>query len=90
MATGKFKFRFTITKCVECPYKSDDGCYPGAVMCCLHPRANELNGDGPDGKGPSVGLGRGIIQHPECDIGFPPKCPLCLLPDDKVEKVDIA
>ena len=57
-----------VAKCRDdCPYSSDDGGYPGPVMVCDHPRANETGGDH---------LGRGVICHPECDTGFPNKCPL--------------
>ena len=81
MATGKIKFIFSITKCAECPYKSDDGCYPGPAMVCMHPQVEKTCGDR---------LGRGVVYRPDCDIGFPPKCPLRLLPNANVEKVDIA
>jgi len=33
---------------------------PGPVMCCDHPKAEHW----------------GIISHPDCDNGFPKKCPL--------------
>lgn len=44
----------------ECPYFDLDG-GPGPVMYCRHPEA------------PDSGY---IIHHPECDEGFPSKCPL--------------
>ena len=54
----------TLTKKIErcyhdCPHFGIDG-GPGPVMVCDHPDAPE----------------RGyIISHPECEQGFPPKCP---------------
>lgn len=44
----------------QCPYFQTEG-GPGPVMCCGHPDA------------PDDGL---IISHPQCDNGFPDKCPL--------------
>ena len=44
----------------ECPYFGIDG-GPGPVMVCNHPNAEDN------------GL---IISHPECDNGFPLRCPL--------------
>jgi len=59
-------FTKKIKRCYhECPYFDTDG-GPGSVMVCTHPDAGKL-GDG---------LGYGIIHHPECDNGFPSKCPL--------------
>lgn len=56
----------TVTKEVnrcfhECPYFSLEG----HEMVCDHPDA--------PGEPPYKGL---IIQHPQCDEGFPPECPL--------------
>lgn len=45
--------------CSGCPCHDIDG-GPGPVMVCNHPRA------------PDHGY---IISHPECDTGFPQKCP---------------
>lgn len=52
-----------ISKCYhECPYFELEG-GPSSVMVCSHPEAQEFDGNG-------------IISHPECDIGFPKRCPL--------------
>jgi hypothetical protein len=53
-----------ISRCYhECPYFSLDG-GPGPVMYCGHPFF--------EGKGYDAF----IISHPDCDTGFPKKCPL--------------
>jgi len=49
-----------ITRCCDCLYFGIDG-GPSSTMVCNHPSAPE---------------GGYIISHPECDNGFPPKCPL--------------
>lgn len=50
-----------ISRCYHtCPYFDLEG-GPGPIMVCNHPDLSD---------------GRGIITHPECDDGFPPKCPL--------------
>ena len=52
-----------ITRCYhQCPYFELDG-GPGAAMYCGHPSIGEW----PAGY---------IINHPECDEGFPSACPL--------------
>jgi len=54
-----------ITRCYhECPFFGLEG-GPGPMMCCQHPYF--------DDKDPYAGC---IISHPECDEGFPKKCPL--------------
>ena len=53
-----------ITRCYhECPYFGLDG-GPGPAMVCNHPSFNDE---------PYAGC---IISHPDCDDGFPDKCPL--------------
>lgn len=50
-----------ISRCYhECPYFIIDG-GPGPVMICSHPAAENYGY---------------IISHPECDNGFPSRCPL--------------
>ena len=50
-----------ISKCYqECPYFGLEG-GPGPVMVCKHPKAED---------------GGYIISHPQCDTGFPKKCPI--------------
>jgi hypothetical protein len=50
-----------ISRCYhECPYFINDG-GPGPVMVCNHPKAEDSGY---------------IIDHPDCDNGFPKKCPL--------------
>lgn len=44
----------------SCPFFDTWG-GPGPIMVCNHPGVED---------------GRGIISHPECEGGFPPKCPL--------------
>lgn len=57
--------KVTISKCYhECPYFSLDG-GPSPVMYCGHPSLS--------GKGQEAAF---IISHPDCDTGFPKKCPL--------------
>lgn len=54
----------TIDHCAnECPYFKLDG-GPGPIMYCSHPSFDSSSYDGY------------IISHPECDTGFPKKCPL--------------
>ena len=54
-----------ITRCYHtCPYFGLDG-GPSPTMICNHPYWND--------KGSYAGA---IISHPECDDGFPDKCPL--------------
>lgn len=53
-----------IERCVECPYFGTDDSGPGPVMICEHPSFKKGTYDG------------AIISHPECDTGFPKKCPL--------------
>ena len=60
------KIQVTITKEIsrcyhECPYFQLDG-GPGPVMYCAHPTFKGYEGF--------------IISHPDCDDGFPEKCPL--------------
>lgn len=56
--------RVTITRCYhECPYFGLEG-GPGPVMMCNHPCWAD--------KGTYAGA---IISHPECDEGFPDRCP---------------
>lgn len=55
----------TLTKVIEhcyheCPHFGLEG-GPGPIMVCKHPEAEDN------------GL---IISHPDCDIGYPEKCPL--------------
>ena len=55
--------------CHQCPYFGvDDG--PGGAMVCEHPDINKKYKETGD---MSVLY---IISHPECDNGFPKKCPL--------------
>lgn len=57
----------TISKCYhECPFFRLDG-GPSPVMYCGHPSLV--------GKGQEAAF---IISHPDCDTGFPKKCPLVL------------
>jgi hypothetical protein len=63
--SGKINMLVTKTKNInscyhECPYFELDG-GPGPVMICGHPKA------------PDQGH---IISHPECDDGFPSRCPI--------------
>ena len=59
-----------ISRCyMDCPYFYLDG-GPGPVMFCSRPEINKLCEDTND---PYAGL---IISHPDCDNGFPEKCPL--------------
>ena len=54
-----------ISRCYhECPYFRLDG-GPGPVMYCGHP----VFDGAPYGEAM-------IINHPDCDTGFPKKCPL--------------
>ena len=66
----KVTFTKEINRCYhECPYFELEG-GPGPVMICGHPDAPEV---------PSGGWkGWGVISHPDCDNGFPQKCPLLL------------
>ena len=60
-----------ITRCYhECPYFMLDG-GPGPVMMCTHPDI-----------GPSM-EDCYIISHPQCDNGFPDKCPLLRRQNDR-------
>lgn len=60
-----------ISKCYqECPHFELDG-GPGPVMYCGHPDA------------PDSGY---IISHPECDTGFPKKCPLIHVAAEDLEE----
>ena len=53
-----------ISRCYrECPYFDLEG-GPGPIMICLHPT---LKGRGIEEAA--------IIEHPDCDTGFPVKCP---------------
>lgn len=45
---------------------------PGSAMICLHPQA------------PDDGY---IISHPECDTGFPEKCPLIKIEESKKNEI---
>ena len=55
----------TISRCFhECPFFRLDG-GPGPMMYCGHP---SLSGKGQEAQC--------IISHPDCDTGFPKKCPL--------------
>jgi hypothetical protein len=57
--------KVTISRCYhQCPYFSLDG-GPGPVMYCGHPALDAKNV-----------YDRMIISHPDCDNGFPAKCPL--------------
>lgn len=57
---------YSISKCFhECPYFELEG-GPSPMMVCGHPTFKS----NPD---PYAGC---IISHPECDKGFPAKCPL--------------
>jgi len=58
-----------ISKCYQdCPYFDIDG-GPGPVMTCNHPKTIALS----DKIGTEAFY---IISHPDCDTGFPKKCPL--------------
>ncbi len=48
----------------ECPYFKLEG-GPSPVMYCGHPALNQANQEAVF-----------IISHPDCDTGFPKKCPL--------------
>lgn len=79
MAVKNITFVFSVSTCSQCPYKSDDGCRPGSIIVCTHPQIEKTSGDR---------LGRGVITYPECDDGFPPKCPLLLsLPNNNFIKI---
>lgn len=57
----KVRFEKEINYCYHnCPYFGLDG-GPSPVMVCNHPKTED---------------DRYIISHPECDTGFPAKCPL--------------
>jgi hypothetical protein len=65
-------FKKSIKKCYhECPHFELDG-GPGPVMTCSHPDA------------PNSGY---IISHPDCDNGFPKKCPV-MYPKTSTKKKD--
>ena len=59
-----------------CPYFTTDGGGPGPVMLCGHP---------------SLPFGyehQAIVSHPDCDTGFPKKCPLLTSPlPARIEKI---
>lgn len=60
----KVKFEKEISRCYhECPYFELDG-GPGPVMMCGHPSVRGSYATA------------AIINHPQCDNGFPEKCPL--------------
>lgn len=57
---------YSVERCYHtCPHFGLDG-GPGAVMICNHPQA------------PDSGH---IISHPDCETGFPAKCPLRNAPE---------
>lgn len=66
----KVSYTKRISRCYnECPYFYLDG-GPGPVMACDHPEVKARYEKTKD-------LGEiYIISHPECDNGFPKKCPL--------------
>jgi len=67
----KVNYEKEISKCYrECPYFGTDGGGPGPVMICHHPeieKRSQITGNTYEGA---------IIDHPECDNGFPSECPL--------------
>lgn len=57
------------TRCYHtCPHFSLDG-GPSQVMYCAHPKWDDKRAE----NYPYTGF---IISHPDCDTGFPEKCPL--------------